>query len=152
MAAWYGTGKAAVVFILLVTGWWQVAHAADAVPGEELKQRGLLSVVDVGALPDDDADDTVAIQSAIYKARDEDLVRVPFIELCPNTWLVTPLGEAIRVEEKDQFVPKSIRERVDERARHVQGHHDDHADHDSQQDTDHAQNGSLCHESTLIRF
>jgi len=49
----------------------------------------------------------------IDAARDEDLVQVPFIELCPNTWLVRPDGRVDRVEEKDQFVPKAIRKQVE---------------------------------------
>ena len=48
----------------------------------------------------------------IDTARDEDLVLIPFIELCPNTWLVRPDREVIRIEEKDQFVPKAIRTQV----------------------------------------
>lgn len=49
----------------------------------------------------------------IDNARDEDLVPVPFIELCPNTWLVRPDREVVRVEEKVQFQPKAIRKQVD---------------------------------------
>ena len=46
-------------------------------------------------------------------ARDENLVLVPFLELCPNTWLVQPDREVVRVEEKDQFQPKVIRKQVE---------------------------------------
>lgn len=48
----------------------------------------------------------------IESTRDADLVTVPFIELCPNSWLVPPVGEPIRIPEKDQFSPAKIRARV----------------------------------------
>lgn len=40
--------------------------------------------------------------------RDEDLVQVPFIELCPNSWLVPPHGKPLRIAEADQFVAGKI--------------------------------------------
>ncbi len=49
----------------------------------------------------------------IDTARSEDLVKVPFIELCPNTWLVSPTGEVSQVTEEEQFVAGKIRERVE---------------------------------------
>ena len=49
----------------------------------------------------------------IDTARDEELVPVPFIELCPNTWLVRPDRKVERVEERVQFVPKSVRKQVE---------------------------------------
>ncbi len=41
-------------------------------------------------------------------SRDETLPVVPFVELCPNSWLIAPDGKVHRIEEKDQFVTKSI--------------------------------------------
>ena len=49
----------------------------------------------------------------IESTRDEDLVTVPFIELCPNSWLVPPTGEPIRIAEADQFSPAKIRKQVE---------------------------------------
>ena len=49
----------------------------------------------------------------IDTARDEDLVKVPFIELCPNTWLVPPVGEPVQIPETDQFVPAKIEKQVE---------------------------------------
>lgn len=49
----------------------------------------------------------------IDNARADGLVKVPFVELCPNTWLVSPTGEVSRVSEEEQFVPGKIRERVE---------------------------------------
>ena len=49
----------------------------------------------------------------VDNAREEDLVKVPFVELCPNTWLVAPTGEVLRVEEDAQFDPKAVRERAE---------------------------------------
>lgn len=49
----------------------------------------------------------------IDTARDDGLVKVPFLELCPNTWLVAPTGEVAQVSEEEQFVPGKIRERVE---------------------------------------
>lgn len=46
----------------------------------------------------------------VDNARGDDLVKVPFLELCPNTWLVAPTGEVTPVEEKDQFLPAKVRE------------------------------------------
>lgn len=48
----------------------------------------------------------------IDNARSEDLVRVPFVELCPNTWLVLPNDEVVSVTEKDQFTPAAIQKQV----------------------------------------
>lgn len=48
----------------------------------------------------------------IETTRDEDLVPVPFIELCPNSWLVPPVGRPIRIAEADQFSPAKIRKQV----------------------------------------
>jgi hypothetical protein len=50
----------------------------------------------------------------IDNARGDDLVKVPFLELHPNTWLVLPDRKVVRVEEKDQFVAKAIRKQVKE--------------------------------------
>ncbi len=44
--------------------------------------------------------------------RDEDLVQVPFIELCPNSWLVPPTGAPVRIAEADQFVAGKIEAQV----------------------------------------
>ncbi len=44
--------------------------------------------------------------------RDEELVQVPFIELCPNSWLVPPHGAPIRIAEADQFVAGKIEKQV----------------------------------------
>ncbi len=41
-------------------------------------------------------------------SRDETLPVVPFVELCPNSWLIAPDGKVHRIEEKDQFASKSI--------------------------------------------
>jgi hypothetical protein len=49
----------------------------------------------------------------IDTARDEELVAVPFVELCPNTWLVHPDRQVVRVEEQDQFAPKTVRKQVE---------------------------------------
>lgn len=48
----------------------------------------------------------------VDNARDEDLVKIPFVELCPNTWLVRPDREVVRVEEKDQFEPAAVKKQV----------------------------------------
>ena len=45
-------------------------------------------------------------------ARGEDLVKVPFVELCPNTWLVLPTGKVLPVSEEDQFLPAKIEAQV----------------------------------------
>ena len=45
--------------------------------------------------------------------RDDDLTTVPFIELCPNSWLVPPHGEPIRIVEDDQFVVVKIEAQVE---------------------------------------
>jgi len=49
----------------------------------------------------------------VDNARGDDLVKVPFLELCPNTWLVAPTGEATQVVEEEQFVAGKIRERAE---------------------------------------
>ncbi|MDA1196297.1 MAG: hypothetical protein O2894_14100 [Planctomycetota bacterium] len=49
----------------------------------------------------------------IESRRDEALVPVPFIELCPNSWLVPPTGAPLRITEEDQFVPAKIRKQVE---------------------------------------
>ena len=49
----------------------------------------------------------------IDNARGDGLVKVPFLELCPNTWLVLPTGEVKQVSEADQFVVGKIREQVE---------------------------------------
>lgn len=49
----------------------------------------------------------------IDNARGDDLVKVPFIELCPNTWLVAPTGEVTQVPETSQFEPARIQEQVE---------------------------------------
>ena len=49
----------------------------------------------------------------IGNPRDDELVQVPFVELCPNTWLVLPTGEVERVAEKDQFRPKAIQKQAE---------------------------------------
>jgi hypothetical protein len=48
----------------------------------------------------------------IDNARGDDLVKVPFLELCPNTWLVAPSGEVTQVPETSQFDPAKIQEQV----------------------------------------
>lgn len=48
----------------------------------------------------------------IDNARGEDLVQVPFVELCPNTWLVLPTDDVVAVAEKDQFIPAAIQRQV----------------------------------------
>jgi len=45
--------------------------------------------------------------------RDDELTPVPFIELCPNSWLVPPQGEPIRIVEDDQFVVGKIEAQVE---------------------------------------
>src|SRR5688572_22242494 len=49
----------------------------------------------------------------IDTARADGLVKVPFLELCPNTWLVSPTGEVTQVSEEDQFLPGKTREQVE---------------------------------------
>jgi len=44
----------------------------------------------------------------VDNAREEELVRVPFLVLCPNTWLVRPTGEVEQVAEEDQFASARI--------------------------------------------
>ncbi len=48
----------------------------------------------------------------IETERDDELTTVPFIVLCPNSWLVPPHGAPERVAEKDQFVAKKIIEQA----------------------------------------
>lgn len=45
----------------------------------------------------------------IESTRDDFLTTVPFIELCPNSWLVPPQGKPEQIAEKDQFVAKKVR-------------------------------------------
>lgn len=45
--------------------------------------------------------------------RDDGLVKVPFQELHPSTWLVAPTGGVTQVPEDDQFLPARIRARVE---------------------------------------
>jgi hypothetical protein len=49
----------------------------------------------------------------VDNAREEELVRVPFLTLCPNTWLVRPTGEVEQVSEEDQFVPSRVQAHVE---------------------------------------
>ncbi len=44
----------------------------------------------------------------IDTAKGEGLTRVPFIELCPNSWLVPPVGEPVRIPEAEQFVAGKV--------------------------------------------
>jgi Thioredoxin-like len=46
--------------------------------------------------------------------RDDGLVKIPYIELCPNTWLVLPSGEVVRIAEEDQFDVSRTEKRVKE--------------------------------------
>lgn len=46
-------------------------------------------------------------------ARDEELVQVPFVELCPNTWLVSPTGETTQLTDDEQFSASKLREKAD---------------------------------------
>ncbi len=48
----------------------------------------------------------------IDNARGEDLVQVPFVELCPNSWLVLPTNDVVAVSEKDQFTPAAIQKQA----------------------------------------
>ncbi|MDF1701757.1 MAG: hypothetical protein P1V36_11430 [Planctomycetota bacterium] len=48
----------------------------------------------------------------VDSTRDENLVAVPFIELCPNSWLVPPTGAPVRIAESDQFSPAKIKAQV----------------------------------------
>jgi hypothetical protein len=57
--------------------------------------------------------DHLGIAVDIDNARGEGLVKVPFIELCPNSWTVSPTGEVTPIPEDDQFDPKRIREQVE---------------------------------------
>jgi len=45
-------------------------------------------------------------------ARGEGLIKIPFIELCPNTWLVVPDGEPERIPEEDQFTVEKVEARI----------------------------------------
>src|SRR5688572_12330485 len=49
----------------------------------------------------------------IDNARGDGLIKVPFLELCPNTWLVLPTGEVKQVTEEDQFAAGKIRAQVE---------------------------------------
>ncbi len=48
----------------------------------------------------------------IESTRDEDLTPVPFIKLCPNSWLVPPTGAAERIPEDEQFSVGKVEARV----------------------------------------
>ncbi len=41
-------------------------------------------------------------------SRDDELPVIPFVELCPNSWLVHPDGTVVPIEEKAQFTTKGI--------------------------------------------
>lgn len=43
-------------------------------------------------------------------SRDDELPVIPFIELCPNSWLIHPDGTPEPIEEKAQFTTKGIRD------------------------------------------
>lgn len=58
-------------------------------------------------------DDHVGAAVDIDNARGDGMVKVPFLELCPNTWLVLPTGEVKQVSEEDQFVASKTREQVE---------------------------------------
>ncbi len=45
----------------------------------------------------------------VDNGRGDDLIQIPFLELCPNSWLVLPDGKVVRIEETDQFDPKRVR-------------------------------------------
>lgn len=49
----------------------------------------------------------------IDTARGEGLVKVPFLELCPNTWLVAPGGEVTQVPETSQFTTGKVKDQVE---------------------------------------
>jgi hypothetical protein len=49
----------------------------------------------------------------IGDTRDDALVPIPFIQLCPNSWLVPPTGKPVRIPEEDQFVAAKVRKRVE---------------------------------------
>jgi hypothetical protein len=49
----------------------------------------------------------------IDTARGDDLVKVPFLELHPNSWIVAPTGEVTQVLETEQFTVGKIQERVE---------------------------------------
>ncbi len=42
--------------------------------------------------------------------RDDELPVVPFVELCPNSWLIRPDGQVTAIEEKAQFTSKGIKD------------------------------------------
>ena len=46
-------------------------------------------------------------------ARGEGLVKIPFIELCPNSWLVPPVGKPEQIPEEDQFTVKKVQARIE---------------------------------------
>lgn len=50
----------------------------------------------------------------IDTARDEALVKIPFVELCPNTWIVLPDRTVRRVPEKEQFEGKAVKKQIEE--------------------------------------
>lgn len=45
-------------------------------------------------------------------ARIPGLTKVPFIELCPNSWLVPPVGEPERIPEEEQFSAAKVTKRI----------------------------------------
>jgi hypothetical protein len=49
----------------------------------------------------------------IDTARGDGLVKVPFLELCPNTWLVAPGDEVTQVPETSQFTVGKIKDQVE---------------------------------------
>lgn len=44
----------------------------------------------------------------VDNAREDELIRVPFIELCPNSWFVLPTGDVQAIAEEEQFVPGKV--------------------------------------------
>lgn len=44
----------------------------------------------------------------VDNAREDGLVQVPFVELCPNTWFVLPTGTVEAVPEEEQFVAGKV--------------------------------------------
>ena len=45
--------------------------------------------------------------------RDEFLTKVPFIELCPNSWLVPPKGAPVQISEEEQFAAKKVQGQIE---------------------------------------
>jgi hypothetical protein len=46
-------------------------------------------------------------------AREEGLTKVPFIELCPNSWLVPPVGKPEQIPEEEQFSAAKVQKRIE---------------------------------------